>query len=130
MRVLMRAGSAHTGGMGDGPADGAEPGEVFDHELTRVLREYGLEEKSQALLTAGAASIAAPGVTLHARLRMPRRWRKGLLEVTSRDRASGEVLGTSSRPLDRAGRSHGALSLADEITIDLALEVVYGPGAQ
>jgi hypothetical protein len=116
--------------MGDSPADGAEPGEVFDHEVTRVLREHGLEEKSRALLTAGAASIAMPGVTLHARLRMPRRWRKGLLEVTSRDRASGEVLGSSSRPLDRAGRSRESLSLVDEIAIDLALEVVYGPGAQ
>jgi hypothetical protein len=116
--------------MEDGPADGAESDEIFDHEVTRVLREHGLEEESRVLLTAGAASIAMPGVILDARLRMPRRWRKGLLEVTSRDRASGEVLGTSSRPLDRAGRSHGALSLADEIAIDLALEVVYGTGAQ
>jgi hypothetical protein len=116
--------------MGDSPADGAEADEVFDHEVTRVLREYGLEEKTRALLTAGAASIATPGVMLHARLRMPRRWRKGRLDVTSRDRASGEDLGFSSRPVGRTGRSHGALSLADEIAIDLALEVVYGPGAQ
>ena len=122
----------HTGGMGDDPADGAEAGEVFDHELTRVLHEHGqvLEEQSRALLTTGAASICVPGVMLHARLRIPRRWRKGLLEVTSEDPASGEVLGSSSSTLGRAGRNHGSLSLINEITIQLALEVVYGPSAQ
>jgi hypothetical protein len=118
--------------MGDDPADGAEAREVFDHELTRVLHEHGqvLEEQSRALLTAGAASISVPGVILHARLRIPRRWRKGLLEVTAEDPASGEVLGSSSSPLGRAGRNHGFLSLIDQITIQLAFEVVYGPSAQ
>lgn len=122
----------HTGGMGDSPADGAGAGEVFDHELTRVLHEHGqvLEEHSRALLTAGAASVTVPGVMLHARLRIPRRWRKGLLEVTSEDPASGEVLGSSSRTLARAGSSRGSLSLIEEITTHLALEVVYGPSAQ
>ena len=123
---------AHTGGMGDSPADGAEGGEVVDRELTRVLHEHGqvLEEQSRALLTTGAASICVPGVRLHARLRIPRRWRQGLLEVTSEDPASGEVLGSSSSPLGRVGSNHGSLSLIDEITIHLALEVVYGPSAQ
>jgi hypothetical protein len=118
--------------MGDDPADGAEPGEVFDHELTRVLREDGqvLEEQSRDLLRTGAASIAMSGMLLHARLRIPRRWRKGLLEVTSEDPASGELLGSSSSPLARIGRNHGSLSLIHEITIELALEVVYGPAAQ
>jgi hypothetical protein len=118
--------------MGDDPADGAEGGEVVDHELTRVLHEYGqvLEEQSRALLTAGAASIPMPGMMLHARLRVPRRWRQGLLEVTAEDPASGEVLGSSSSPLGRAGRSHGSLPLINEITIRLASEVVYGPSAQ
>ena len=116
--------------MGSDPADDAEAGEVFDHELTRVLREHALEEQSQALLRTGAASIAIHGMTLHARLRIPRRWRKGLLEVTTEDPASGEVLGTSSSPLGRAGRGRGSRSLADQITIQLGLELVYGPAAQ
>jgi hypothetical protein len=118
--------------MGDSPAGGEEAGEVFDHELTRVLREYGpvLEEQSRALLTTGAASISVPGVLLRARLRIPRRWRKGRLEVRSEDPATGAELGNSARPVRRAGRSHGSLSLIDEITVELALEVVYGPAAQ
>jgi hypothetical protein len=120
----------HTGEMGDDPADGAQADEVFDHELTRVLHEHALEEQSRALLTTGAASIAMPGMMLHARLRIPRRWRKGLLEVTAEDPASGEVLGTSSSLLRWSGRNHGSLSLIEEITIQLALEVVYGPAAQ
>lgn len=117
--------------MGDSPAGGAGA-EVFDHELTRVLHEHGqvLEEQSRALLTTGIASISVPGVILHARLQIPRRWRKGLLEVTSEDPASGEVLGSSSRPLSSVGSNHGSLSLIDEITIHLALEVVSGPSAQ
>jgi hypothetical protein len=118
--------------MGNDPADGVEAGEVFDHELTRVLHEHGqvLEEQSRALLTAGAASIAMPEVMLRARLRIPRRWRQGLLEVTAEDPASGEVLGSSSSPLGRIGRNHGSLSLIDEIAIRLAFEVVNGPSAQ
>jgi hypothetical protein len=123
---------AHTGGMGDSPADGAETSEVFDHELTRILHEHGqvLKEESQALLTTGSASISVPGVMLRARLRTPRRWRQGLLEVEAEDPASGEVLGSSSSPLGRIGSNRGSLSLIDEITIDLALEIVYGPSAQ
>lgn len=122
----------HTGDMGDDPADGAEAGEVFDHELTRVLHEHGqvLEEQSRALLTTGAASIAMPGVMLRARLRIPRRWRQGLLEVTAQDPASGAVLSRSSSPLARIGRNDGSLSLIGEITTRLAFEVVYGPSAQ
>jgi hypothetical protein len=120
----------HTGGVGDDPAAGGETAEIFDDELTRVLQEHGLQEQSRALLTTGAASIAVPGMMLHARLRIPRRWRKGLLEVTTEDSASGAVLGTSSSPLSRGGRSHGSLSLIDEITIQLALEVAHGPSAQ
>jgi hypothetical protein len=118
--------------MGDSRADGAEADEVVDHELTRVLHEHGqlLEEQSRALVTTGAASISVPGMLLHARLRLPRRWRKGLLEITSEDPSSGAALGTSSSPLSQAGRSHGSLSLIEEVTIQLAFEVVYGPSAQ
>ena len=112
--------------------DGPDNGEVIDHELTRVLREHGqmLEEHSLALLATGVTSISVPGVTLHARLRVPRRWRPGLLALTSEDPASGEVLGTSSSPLRRTGRIHGSLSLIEEITIHLALQLAYGPPAQ
>jgi len=118
--------------MDDSRTDRAEAGEVVDHELTRVLHEHGqlLAERSRALVTTGAASISVPGTLLHARLRIPRRWRKGLLEITSEDPSSGVALGTSSSPLSRAGRSHGSLSLIDEVTIQLAFEVIYGPSAQ
>jgi hypothetical protein len=118
--------------MDDSRTDRAEAGQVVDHELTRVLHEHGqlLAEQSRALVTTGAASISVPRTLLHARLRIPRRWRKGLLEITSEDPSSGEALGTSSSPLSRAGRSHRSLSLIDEVTIQLAFEVVYGPSAQ
>jgi hypothetical protein len=118
--------------MEDSRADGAEAGEVVDHQLTRVLHEHGrlLAEQSRALVTTGAASISLPGTLLHARLRIPRRWRKGLLEITSENPSNGMALGASSSPLSRAGRSHGSLSLIDEVTIQLAFEVVYGPPAQ
>jgi hypothetical protein len=115
--------------MGDSPADGAE---IVDHDLTRVLHVHGqvLEEQSQALVTTGAASICVPGMLLHARLRIPRRWRKGLLEITSEHPSSGKALGTSTIPLGRAGHSHGSLSLIEEITIRLAGQVADEPSAQ
>jgi hypothetical protein len=113
---------------------GTESDEVFDHELTRVLQEHGqmLEEQSRVLLAKGAASIELPGVVLQARLRAPSRYRKGLLEIRSEDSNGGE-LGTSSRPLDRAGRERGSLSLTEEIAVDLALEFLQwraSPGPQ
>ena len=119
----------NTIGWSERGLDGAE---VVDHELTRVLHEHGrlLAEQSRALVTTGAASISLPRTLLHARLRIPRRWRKGLLEITSENPSSGIALGTSSSPLSRADRSHGSLSLIDEVTIQLAFEVVYGPSAQ
>jgi hypothetical protein len=108
------------------PADDAEAGDIPDHELTRVLQEHGqaLEEQSRALRATGAASISVDGLLLHARLRLPRRWRKGRLELTLEDPSSGESLDTSSGPLGRTRRSHGPLSLIDQITIRLALQVV------
>jgi len=77
--------------VADSPGDDAEAGDIPDHELTRVLQEHGqaLEEQSRALLATGAASISVDGLLLHARLRVPRRWRKGLLELTLEDPASG-----------------------------------------
>jgi hypothetical protein len=118
--------------MEDNRTDGAEAGEVVDHELTRVLHEHGqlLEEQSRALVATGAASISVAGTLLHARLRIPRRWREGVLQITSEDPSSGAALGMSSSQLRRAGRGQGSLSLIDEVTIQLALEVVYGPSAQ
>jgi hypothetical protein len=103
-------------------ADGAD---IPDHELTRVLREHGplLEEQTGALLATGAADIAVPGLLLHARLRPPRRWRKGLLEVTSEDPFTGATLGTTS-PLRR---TPWPPSLTREIQINLAMEIVHRP---
>ena len=112
--------------MTDSPADDAEAGDTPDHELTRVLQQHGqvLEEQSRALLATGAASISIDGLRLEARLRAPRRWRKGLLELTLENPSSGETLSTSAGPLDRTRRGHGPLSLIDQITIRLALQVM------
>jgi hypothetical protein len=108
------------------PPDGAEAGEVFDHELTHVLQKHErmLDEHSQALLATGATSITTPETTLRARLRAPSRWRRGLLEIAAEDPVSGEVGGSSSIPLDRAGRNRR--SLADEIAIHLGFELAHG----
>jgi hypothetical protein len=118
--------------MSDSPADGGAAGEVPDHELTRVLHEHGqvLEEQSRTLLATGAASVSVPGALLHARLRIPRRWRKGLLEVTAEDPSSGAALGASAIPLDRPGRRRGSMPLVDELAVRLAAEVAHGPAAE
>jgi hypothetical protein len=86
------------GAWENSPAEGAE---VVDHELTRILHVHGqvLEEQSRTLVITGAASICMPGILLRARLRVPRRWRKGLLEVTSEDPSSGEALASMFRDL-------------------------------
>jgi hypothetical protein len=125
----LTAHVTHNGGMGDSPAEGAE---VVDDELTRILHVHGqvLEEQSRTLVITGTASICMPGILLRARLRVPRRWRKGLLEVTSEDPSSGEALGTCTASLGRVGHNRGSLSLADEITIRLAGQVADGPSTQ
>jgi hypothetical protein len=103
----------------------ADSADIPDRELTRVLRQHGplLEEHTRALLATGAAEIAVAGLLLHARLRPPRRWRKGLLEVTSEDPFTGATLGTAS-PLPR---TPWPPSLSREITICLASEIVHRP---
>lgn len=110
--------------------DQPEPAEIFDHELTRVLAVHGpeLEETSRTLLATGAASLTRPEMILRLRLQVPRRWRRGLLEITAEDPASGAVLGRSASPLGRRGRDSRAL--IQEITIDLGMELAHGrPGA-
>lgn len=101
----------------------AEAGEVFDHELTHVLQVRGHElgELSQQLLATGAGSIAGPGVELRARLRVPRWWRRGSLEISAEDSASGEVR-RGCWSLGRAGRDRESLMM--EITVDLALALL------
>jgi hypothetical protein len=113
----------------DPASDGVEASDVFDHELTRVLQVHGpaLEKLSRALLTAGEASIVVPGATLRATLRAPRWWRRGLLETVTENPVTGAITHTSSRPAVRAGRDRA--SLLREITIDLALELTYGPAS-
>jgi hypothetical protein len=100
----------------------ADAADIPDRELTRVLREHGplLEEQIRALLATGAAEIAVPRLLLHARMRSPRRWRKGLLEVTSEDPFTGATLASTS-PLRR---TPWPPSLTQEIAIRLALEIV------
>lgn len=107
------------------PDDG-ETEEVFDHELTRVLRTRGraLEEQSRTLLAMGAATIASPEAILHAKLRIPRWRRRGLLEIAAEDPITGEVKSSSSIPLRTAGRNRA--SLIEEITIRLANELAHG----
>jgi len=108
------------------PPDDAEVEEVFDHELTRVLREHGdaLEEQSRTLLTTGAVSIASPGVMMHAKLRFSRWRRRGLLEVATEDPLNGEVGHSYCITLSEAGRDRA--SLVQEITIHLACEIAHG----
>jgi hypothetical protein len=113
----------------DPAPDAAGASDVFDHELTRVLQVHGqaLEKLSRALLATGDASIALPGVILRARLRAPRWWRRGLLETSTENPVTGAITHTSSRPAGQAG--HDRASLLREITIDLALELTYGPAS-
>ncbi len=110
----------------EGEPEAAGAGEVFDHELTHVLRARGheLEELSRNLLVTGAGSIAGPGVILRARLRVPRWWRRGSLEIDTEDCVSGEVTRGSSSPLGKTGRDRESLIM--KITIDLALELAHG----
>ncbi len=113
--------------------DQPEPAGIFDHELTRVLAVHGpeLEETSRILLATGTASITRPEVILRVRLRVPRRWRRGLLEITVEDPASGAVLGRSASPLGRPGLD--GMALIQEITIDLGMELAHrhlGAGPQ
>jgi hypothetical protein len=105
----------------EGDPEAAEPGEAFDHELTHVLQARGheLEELSQKLLATGTGSIAGPGVILRARLRAPRWWRRGSLEISAEDSVSGEVRRCSWSLARAAGRDRE--SLIREITVDLAL---------
>jgi hypothetical protein len=109
----------------DADAD-ADADEIFDQELTDVLEARGdeLENKSQALLATGAATITGPGVILRATLQAPRRWQHGMLKITTEDPASGQVRGGSSLTLRRGSRS--STSLAREITIHLAMELAHG----
>jgi hypothetical protein len=44
----LTAQVAHTGGMGDSPADGAEAGEVFDRELTASFTSMARCSRSRA----------------------------------------------------------------------------------
>jgi hypothetical protein len=117
------------GGMEQDPSDAVDASDVFDHELTRVLQVHGhaLEKQSRTLLATGEASIAVPEVILRARLRAPRGWRRGLLEIATENPVTGAITHSSSRPTGRAG--HDRASLLREITIDLALELTYGPAS-
>jgi hypothetical protein len=107
-----------------------EADELFDRELTRVLATLGpmLEEKSQALLDTGTASIARPDVLLQARLRVSRWRRRGWLEVTAEDPVSGAMTSGFATVVGWAGRNQA--QLIKEISVHLALELTYGvPGA-
>jgi hypothetical protein len=108
------------------PPGQPEPAEILDHELTRILAIHGpeLEETSRILLATGAATIARPEVILRVRLRVPSRWRRGLLEIAAEDPASGAALARSASTLRRSGQDSAALR--QEITIDLAMELAYG----
>jgi|SRR5580692_470454 hypothetical protein len=101
-------------------------GEIFDQELTDVLAAYGreLQEQSRVLIATGAASISTPRVILRARLRVPRRWRHGLLEIAALDPASGSVMGGSATTLSRPGPDRA--SLVRELTIHLGMELAHG----
>lgn len=112
--------------MNDGSPGAAEPDEEFDHQLTQVLQTQGreLEEHARALLASGSALITRPGLVLRARLRPPRWWRRGELEIATEDTTSHQVT-SGAVPLDRGGRDQQAL--IREITIRLAFELAHRP---
>jgi hypothetical protein len=112
--------------MNDGPPGAAEPDEEFDHQLTQVLQTQGreLEEHGRALLASGSVLITRPGLVLRARLRPPRWWRRGELEIATEDTASHQVT-NGAVPLDRGVRDQQAL--IREITIRLAFELAHRP---
>ena len=110
--------------MHDDSPGAAESDEEFDHQLTHVLQTQGreLEEHSRALLAAGSVLVTRPGLVLRARLRPPRWWRRGELEIAVEDTASHQVV-NSSAPLNRDIRDQPAL--IREITIRLAFELAH-----
>jgi hypothetical protein len=103
-----------------------DAGEIADQELTDVLAAYGeeLEEQSRVLIATGSASITRPWVILRARLQVPRRWRRGRLEIAAHDPASGTVMGASSITLGR--QAPRSASLIRGITIQLGMELAHG----
>ncbi|HEY1618306.1 MAG TPA: hypothetical protein VGG25_11835 [Streptosporangiaceae bacterium] len=112
--------------MEPGPPDASDADEIFDQDLTDVLEARGqeLEEQSRTLLATGAATITRPEVILRATLQPPSRWRHGMLRIVAEDPASGHVQGNSSLTLRRGPRT--SASLADELTIHLAMELAHG----
>lgn len=114
--------------MQDNPQGAAEADAVFDAELTQVLQARGdeLEELSRVLLATGQGSITGPGVILQLRLRIPRWWRQGSLQVDIKDSVTGEVTRSSASRLGRTGAGRDRNSLIEEITVDVAMEFAHG----
>jgi hypothetical protein len=110
----------------DDANDPPDEDEVFDQELTDVLAAHGdmLEEKARALLANGKAAVELPQVALRVRLRQPRWWRQGVLEVETENKATGEVSGSTSVVVAMTGTDGSAL--IQEITIHLAVELAHG----
>ena len=113
----------------DAASEGTEDDGIFDAELTRTFDVFGqrLAEQSRVLVAEGAASVPIPGGTMRARLRRPRWWRPGLLEVAAQDAASGEIIWRGSEALLRSDRHDAAL--VEKITMSLAMELTYGPAS-
>jgi hypothetical protein len=110
----------------DDATDSSEPDEVFDQELTDVLAVHGemLEEQARVLLANGKATVELPQVTLRVRLRQPRWWRQGVLEIETEDKATGETSGSTSVVVAMTGTDGDVL--IQEITIHLAVELAHG----
>jgi hypothetical protein len=101
--------------------DAREPDtdEAFDRRVGDVLESEAemLRDSADALMDRGSISIARPGVLVRARLRLPRSWRAGVLEVCADytgGRSSHGVIPLGLRPRDPA-------SLLGEITLQLAV---------
>jgi hypothetical protein len=110
----------------DDASDSSEPDEVFDQELTDVLTVHGemLEEHARALVANGKSTVELPEVTLRVRLRQPRWWRQGVLEIETKSKATGETSGSTSVVVAMAGTDGDVL--IQEITIHLAVELAHG----
>lgn len=97
--------------------------EVFDRQVGHILDTQAplLREQTAALLATGSASLFWAGARVQARLRLPRWWRPGRLEISREDPAHGST-GSTGSSLIPLGRSHWDRDfLRREITLQLAV---------
>lgn len=102
--------------------EGLDADEDFDSQVNLVLEVDAdlLSEHAELLMTAGSTVIARAGaVMLRASLKLPTRWRSGVLRIAV-ERADGASSSSSIIPLYRT--QHPA-QVADELPLHLAIQL-------